>query len=106
MLTFLNHFFFRQSFPIQYKDSEEVVLWMNTIGPYPNRQERYKYFSLPFCRGSKPSVSHHHETIAEALQGVELEFSGIDIDFKGDNLLIKSHLHTDSMFFSSLYHNS
>ncbi|GAB1302411.1 Transmembrane 9 superfamily member 3 [Apodemus speciosus] len=67
-----------------YQDKEEVVLWMNTVGPYHNRQETYKYFSLPFCVGSKKSISHYHETLGEALQGVELEFSGLDIKFKDD----------------------
>uniref|UniRef100_A0A8B9FCM1 Transmembrane 9 superfamily member n=1 Tax=Amazona collaria TaxID=241587 RepID=A0A8B9FCM1_9PSIT len=56
-----------------YQDKEEVVLWMNTVGPYHNRQETYKYFSLPFCIQYLPS-----------LQGVELEFSGLDIKFKED----------------------
>ncbi|XP_071528794.1 transmembrane 9 superfamily member 3 [Panulirus ornatus] len=67
-----------------YKDFEEVVLWMNTVGPYHNRQETYSYFSLPFCVGPKGKISHYHETLGEALQGVELEFSGLDIDFKTD----------------------
>ncbi|KAG9485100.1 hypothetical protein GDO78_008280 [Eleutherodactylus coqui] len=67
-----------------YNDKEEVVLWMNTVGPYHNRQETYKYFSLPFCVGTKKSISHYHETLGEALQGVELEFSGLDIKFKED----------------------
>jgi transmembrane 9 superfamily protein 3 len=35
----------------KYDSGEEVVLWMNTIGPYHNRQETYTYFSLPFCKG-------------------------------------------------------
>ncbi|KAH1002937.1 hypothetical protein HUJ04_008961 [Dendroctonus ponderosae] len=65
-----------------YDTNEEVVLWMNTVGPYHNRQETYNYFSLPFCVGSKESISHYHETLSEALQGVELEISGIDMDFK------------------------
>lgn len=56
---------------------------MNTVGPYHNRQETYSYFSLPFCVGPKEKISHYHETLGEALQGVELEFSGLDIDFKG-----------------------
>lgn len=73
-----NVFFFQQ-----YIDKEEVVLWMNTVGPYHNRQETYKYFSLPFCVGTKKTISHYHETLGEALQGVELEFSGLDIKFKG-----------------------
>lgn len=66
----------------KYEDNEEVVLWMNTVGPYHNRQETYAYFSLPFCQGPKQSISHYHETLGEALQGVELEFSGLQIDFK------------------------
>ncbi|KAI5702853.1 hypothetical protein M8J75_004864 [Diaphorina citri] len=69
----------------KYDTHDEVVLWMNTVGPYHNRQETYSYFSLPFCYGTKKEISHYHETLGEALQGVELEFSGIDIDFK-DNI--------------------
>ena len=60
---------------------------MNTVGPYHNRQETYSYFSLPFCPGPKKDISHYHETLSEALQGVELVFSGLDIDFKGMLLL-------------------
>lgn len=70
-------------FILQYIDKEEIVLWMNTVGPYHNRQETYKYFSLPFCVGKKKTISHYHETLGEALQGVELEFSGLEINFKG-----------------------
>lgn len=58
---------------------------MNTVGPYHNRQETYGYFSLPFCLGPKKGINHYHETMSEAIQGVELEFSGLDIRFKGDN---------------------
>lgn len=68
----------------RYEQGEEVVLWMNTVGPYVNHQETYNYFSLPFCRGPKKEISHYHETIAEAIQGVELEFSGLDMRFKID----------------------
>lgn len=64
-----------------YEAREEVVLWMNTVGPYHNRQETYSYFTLPFCKGPVKFISHHHESIGEALQGVELEFSGLDIKF-------------------------
>lgn len=70
----------------RYEEGEEVVLWMNTVGPYVNHQETYNYFSLPFCRGPKKDISHYHETIAEAIQGVELEFSGLDMQFKKDIL--------------------
>jgi len=68
----------------RYEDGEEVVLWMNTVGPYHNRQETYGYFTLPFCVGPKESISHYHETLGEALQGTELEFSGLQMDFKAD----------------------
>lgn len=78
---------------LQYTEKEEVVLWMNTVGPYHNRQETYKYFSLPFCAGSKKTISHYHETLGEALQGVELEFSGLDIKFKGIQLWLSTVEH-------------
>ena len=55
---------------------------MNTVGPYHNRQETYSYFSLPFCQGPKVTISHYHETLGEALQGTELEFSGLNAEFK------------------------
>ncbi|XP_014788958.1 transmembrane 9 superfamily member 3 [Octopus bimaculoides] len=67
-----------------YDNTDEVVVWMNTVGPYHNRQETYEYFSLPFCGGPKESISHYHETLGEALLGVELQFSGLDIDFKAE----------------------
>ena len=38
------------------QDSAEVVLWMNTVGPYHNRQETYGYFTLPFCHGPKTDI--------------------------------------------------
>lgn len=68
-------------YAIQYEDGAEVVLWVNTVGPYHNRQETYSYFSLPFCAGDKKQINHYHETLGEALQGVELEFSGLHMDF-------------------------
>ena len=36
-------------------------------------------------QGPKQSISHYHETLGEALQGTELEYSGLQIDFKGNN---------------------
>lgn len=56
---------------------------MSTVGPYHNRQETYSYYSLPFCTGTKNVINHYHETLSEALQGIELKFSGLDIEFKG-----------------------
>ena len=60
---------------------------MNTVFPYHNRQETYSYFSLPFCPGPKKDIGHYHETLSEALQGVELEYSGLDIKFKGKQFI-------------------
>nr|CAD2176998.1 unnamed protein product [Meloidogyne enterolobii] len=65
-----------------YKPGDEVVLWMNTVGPYSNRQETYNYYSLPFCKGRKEAIGHYHETLGEALLGVDLQFSGLEINFK------------------------
>lgn len=56
---------------------------MSTVGPYSNRQETYSYFSLPFCKGLKRNIDHYHETLSEALQGIELSVSGLEVHFKG-----------------------
>jgi transmembrane 9 superfamily protein 3 len=56
------------------------VVWANTVGPYDNRQETYAYFQLPYCQGAKQH-EHYHETIGEALQGMELVNSGLDIRY-------------------------
>ena len=65
----------------RYSDGEDVVLWMNTVGPYANRQETYEYYQLPYCAGTK-ELSYHRETFGEALQGMNLVNSGFDIHFK------------------------
>jgi transmembrane 9 superfamily protein 3 len=75
-----------------YNPTEEVILWMNTVGPYHNRQETYSFFTLPFCKGPKTEIGHHHESLGEALQGVELEFSGLDIKF-GDDVAPQEFCH-------------
>ncbi|KAG2201812.1 hypothetical protein INT47_004369 [Mucor saturninus] len=64
-----------------YNEGDEVVIWMNTVGPLNNRQETYPYYQLPFCAG-RQSLQHHHETLGEALQGMDLVNSGIPIKFK------------------------
>lgn len=69
----------------RYEENEEVILWMNTVGPYHNRQETYDYYSLPFCKGGSEKVHiRPHENIGDALQGVEFVFSGLDINFAKD----------------------
>jgi transmembrane 9 superfamily member 3 len=70
------------SIPSQYEPNEEVVVWMNTIGPMNNWQETYDYYQLPFCHGDSP-VQHHHETLGEALQGMDLINSGIPMSYLG-----------------------
>jgi len=44
---------------------------------------------LPFCKGDKESkLDRHHENLGDALQGVELKYSGLDIKFKGKCLYL------------------
>ncbi|KAJ2959174.1 hypothetical protein NQZ79_g5307 [Umbelopsis isabellina] len=79
----------------KYDSKEEVVVWMNTIGPINNWQETYDYYQLPFCHGDSP-VQHHHETLGEALQGMDLINSGIPMSFltPADNdVICKTTLH-------------
>ena len=91
---------------LQYTEHEEVVVWMNTVGPYHNRQETYAYFSLPFCRGPVKDISHHHETLGEALQGVELEFSGLGVTFKGVFFIVEKKKLFSSEVHCNIYYNN
>ncbi|KAI7871697.1 hypothetical protein BDF14DRAFT_1954399 [Spinellus fusiger] len=68
----------------KYRKNEEVVAWMNTVGPIYNRQETYPYYQLPFCHGNS-AIQHHHETLGEALQGMDLINSGISIRYLTDS---------------------
>ena len=45
---------------------------------------------LNFFLGPKQTISHYHETLGEALQGTELEFSGLEIEFKGKHWIFCS----------------
>ena len=63
-----------------------MIVWVNTVGPYNNRQETYPYYGLPFCKGSEV-VEHHHETLGEVLQGLELINAGIGPKFRSIDFL-------------------
>lgn len=66
--------------------SEEVILWVNKVGPSRNPQENYLYYSLPWCVAPEKEKVIKTETpregLGEALMGYELRKSGIDIKFQ------------------------
>jgi transmembrane 9 superfamily protein 3 len=66
----------------KYTDGEQVVLWVNKVGPYHNPQETYNYYSLPFCKPSQKEGVHKWGGLGEVLEGNELIDSQIDIKFK------------------------
>jgi transmembrane 9 superfamily member 3 len=58
--------------------SDEVVIWVNKIGPFNNPQETYTYNSLPFCKPSARDEPEAHALgIGEILEGNELYHSGM-----------------------------
>ena len=69
---------------LQYQEGEEVVLWVNKVGPYHNPQESYKYYSLAFCRPQhKTELKEKSEGLGASLEGNDLVDSGIKIQFRG-----------------------
>ncbi|PRP79188.1 transmembrane nine 1 [Planoprotostelium fungivorum] len=65
-----------------YQEKDDVVLWVDKVGPFDNPQETYEYFSLPFCSPEKKI--ERKENLGEALQGYELRGSPIKIQYKVD----------------------
>lgn len=62
---------------LQYSKGDEVVIWVNKIGPFNNPQETYTYNSLPFCKGRGMEEPEAHALgIGEILEGNELFNSG------------------------------
>jgi transmembrane 9 superfamily protein 3 len=56
---------------------DEVVIWVNKIGPFNNPQETYTYNSLPFCKPSNMEEPEAHALgVGEILEGNELFNSG------------------------------
>ena len=80
----------------KYTESDEVILWVNKVGPYHNPQETYLYFSLPYCLPDiqlkeKKSKS---DSIGSYLEGNDLLDSGLHIKYKTNirGIYCKSHL--------------
>lgn len=67
---------------MRYSEGEEVILYVNRVGPYANPQETYMYYSLPFCKPEESNIEGKMESLGEALQGYELRKSGLDFKFK------------------------
>lgn len=64
----------------KYSDGEDVILWFNKLVPFNNPQESYAYSSLPLCAG-KGRERKYSMGLGEAIEGYELEDSGLDIKF-------------------------
>ncbi|RHY35284.1 hypothetical protein DYB32_000238 [Aphanomyces invadans] len=68
-----------------YEPKEEVVAWVNKIGPFNNPQETYTYNSLPFCKADGLELPEAHALgIGEILEGNELFNSGMKLQFAVD----------------------
>ncbi|CAH0476130.1 unnamed protein product [Peronospora belbahrii] len=66
----------------EYTPGEEVIVWVNKIGPFNNPQETYTYNTLPFCRALGAEEPEAHALgIGEILEGNELFNSGLQLKF-------------------------
>ncbi|XP_027931954.1 transmembrane 9 superfamily member 1 [Vigna unguiculata] len=67
----------------RYQPDDQVMLWVNKVGPYNNPQETYNYYSLPFCR-PPGNPAHKWGGLGEVLGGNELIDSQLEIKFLGN----------------------
>lgn len=61
-----------------YKDKDEVHLVVNSVGPFNNPTEKYRYFSLPFCE------DHHDEEGKDIKKGGVKHKQRLHEDMAGD----------------------
>jgi len=72
---------FGDEYTHRYEPDEEVILWVNKVGPYYNPQETYTYYTLPFCRDSSKPENRRWGGLGEVLEGNELTRGDYDIKF-------------------------
>ncbi|CAF3363934.1 unnamed protein product, partial [Rotaria sp. Silwood2] len=63
----------------KYSDKDNVIIYVNKVGPYSNPQETYHYYSLPVCRPSK--IVSKDLTLGEVLSGDRMAHSLYEIKF-------------------------
>ncbi|CAN0009818.1 unnamed protein product, partial [Ascophyllum nodosum] len=67
----------------KYKKGEDVIVWVNKVGPYYNPHESYPYYKLPFCvpEQAEKAKQKKRANLGELLAGYELRNSGISIKY-------------------------
>mmetsp|Transcript_47439 Transcript_47439/g.151954 ORF Transcript_47439/g.151954 Transcript_47439/m.151954 type:complete len:597 (-) Transcript_47439:85-1875(-) len=69
----------------KYAIGDQVMLWVNKVGPYNNPQETYNYFELPFCKTHEgQKADHKWGGLGEVLEGNELIDSQMEFKFRMD----------------------
>eukprot|EP00030_Apusomonadida_sp_AF-17_P007940 a844710_110.p1 GENE.a844710_110~~a844710_110.p1 ORF type:complete len:601 (-),score=286.26 a844710_110:41-1810(-) len=64
----------------EYSLHDPVSLFVNSVGPVTNPNEKYSFYHLPMCQ--PPTVQHKHETLGEILEGDDLQTSLYDLRFR------------------------
>ncbi|KAK6167869.1 hypothetical protein SNE40_021800 [Patella caerulea] len=75
-----------------YKEGDEVLLYVNKVGPYFNPHETYHYYQLPVCRPKQ--IEHKSLTLGEVLDGDRMAKSLYEIKFRKEEdkkVLCKVH---------------
>jgi len=73
----------------KYEDADEVVVWLNKVGPYHNPQETYSFYSLPFCQPNGKALKRKSDSLGAVLEGNELTDSGLVVKFKEPQAMVK-----------------
>jgi hypothetical protein len=65
-----------------YGEHEPVSVLVNTVGPFNNPAEAYKFYSLPYCAPTHEKGKNTDEKLGEMLAGDRRRASLYDIRFK------------------------
>lgn len=90
-----------------YKDKDEVHIIVNSVGPFNNPTEKYRFYSLPFCEVHKPDgkkekkgAVRHKQRLHEAIAGDRRESSAYVVEFSEavkDKVLCEHTLKEDDL---------
>lgn len=68
-----------------YKNKDEVHIIVNSVGPFNNPTEKYRYYSLPFCEihdeHGKEGAVRHNQRLRESISGDRRESSPYVVNY-------------------------
>ncbi|KAF0986048.1 hypothetical protein HZS_2444 [Henneguya salminicola] len=73
----------------KYSQANHVIVWYQNFYPKNDLFESYSLSRFPYCQGPYTNLENHYIGFLDAIQGLKLEQSGLEVRFGGKLNLYK-----------------